>query len=282
MSGSLGARALGLSHNDPLRGPVALQMLSRVFGVAADADGAGVASVVDGAALLSHQRLGAVSTTLGAVVGTPKGRTAVVQFSTTGDLRPGGAFEATSRGPFRARGFAAAVVGGPRDADEAASARERLVAGLPDPLRRCVVGRSESEAWFLAILAELHLRGLLERAHDNGHRLLEAVLAVDDGRHPRQLLLTNGVDVLHFARGMPSAVVVVQGLDDAIAADVSPMLADSSTARERNRRYVGAFCVGALEGPLRVDAAMPAGCTATRLADGGVCLVGRDLVPRLL
>jgi hypothetical protein len=273
---------LGLSHNDPLRGPVALQTLSRMFAIPADADGAGVASVVDGAALLSHQRLGPGGSTLGAVVGTPKGRTAVVQFSTTRELRPGGAFEATSRGPFRARAFAAAVLGGPQDADEAASARERLVADLPDPLRRCIVGRSEGEAWFLAILAELHRRGLLDRAHDNGPRLLEAVLAVDDGRHPRQLLLTNGVDVLHFARGLPSAVVVVHGLDDVIAADVNPMLADSSTARERNRRYVGAFCVGALDAPLRVDAAVPSGCTVTRLADGGACLVGRDLVPRLL
>jgi len=273
---------LGLSHNDPLRGPVALQTLSRLFCVPADADGAGVASVVDGAALLSHQRLGPGSVSLGGVVGAPRGRTAVAQFSTTRELRPGGPFEATSRGPFRARAFAAAVLGGPRDADEAASARERLVAGLPDPLRRCVVGRSEGEAWFLAILAELHRRGVLDRAHDNGPQLLEAVLAVDDGRHPRQLTLTNGIDVLHFARGLPSAVVVVQGLDDAIAADVSPLLADSSTARERNRRYVGAFCVGALDAPLRVDVAMPAGCTVTRLADGGACLVGRDLVPRLL
>jgi hypothetical protein len=282
MSGALGARALGLSHNDPLRGPVALQTLSRLFAIPAEADGAGVASIVDGAALLSHQRLDPGRTSLGAVVGMPKGRTAIAQFSTTRELRPGGAFESTSRGPFRARAFAAAVLGGPRDADEAASARERLVADLPDPLRRCVVGRSEGEAWFLAILAELHRRGILDRAHDHGPRLLEAVLAIDDGRHPRQLTLTNGVDILHFARGMPSAVLVLQGLDDAIAADVSPLLADSSTARERNRRYVGAFCVGALDAPLRIDDALPAGCTATRLADGGTCLVGRDLVPRLL
>ena len=282
MSGALGVRALGLSHNDALRGPVALQTLSRLFGIPAAADGAGVASVVDGAALLSHQRLDPEGANLAAVVGTPKGRTAVAQFSTTRELRPGGALGATSRGPFRARTFAAAVLGGPTDADDAASARERLVADLPDPLRRCIVGRSEGEAWFLAILAELHRRGILDRAHDHGPRLLEAVLAVDDGRHPRHLTLTNGVDVLHFARGMPSAILVVQGLDDAIAADVSPLLADSSTARERNRRYVGAFCVGALDASLRNDVALPAGCRATVLPDGGSCLVGRDLVPRLL
>jgi hypothetical protein len=282
MTGALGARALGLSHNDPLRGPVALQTLSRVFAVAADADGAGVASIVDGAALLSHQRLEPGSASLASVIGTPKGRTAVAQFSTPRELRPAGAFEATSRGPYRARAWAAAVVGGPQDPDEAAAIRERLVADLPDPLRRCLVGKSEAEARFLAILAVLHRRGLLDRAHDNGPQLLDAVLAVDDGRHPRQLTLTNGVDVLHVARGLPSAVVIVRGLDDDVAADVSPMLADSSTARERNRRYLGVFCVGALDAPLRSDATMPTGCEVTRFADGGACLVGRDLVPRTL
>lgn len=280
MSGAIGVRALGLSHNDPLRGPVALSTLARLFRLPDDADGAGVASVVDGAALITHMKLARDGRLLADVVGTPRGRTAVAQVSTTRELRPAGVHLGTSRGPFRARSFAGAVVGGPQEADEAAASRERLVADLPDPLRRCLVGQSEGEAFFLAVLAVLHRQGALERVHDNGALMFDAVMAVDDGRHPRQVTLTNGTEVLHVARGLPSAIVVVHGLADAIAADVSPLLADSSTARERNRRYVGAFCVGALDAPLRVDTPAPAGCTIQRLPDGGAFLVGRDLVPR--
>jgi hypothetical protein len=282
MTGAVGTRALGLAHNDPSRGSTALLTFSRAFCVPRDADAAGVACVVDGASLLSHQRLD-TGASLSSVVGTPKGHAVVAQFSTPRELRPNGAFETASRGPFRARAWAAAVVGGPQDPDEAAAARERLVASLPDPLRRCLVGKSEGEAWFLAVLSVLHRRGLLERTGEGVGAVLGAVAEVDDGRHPRHLTLTNGVDLIHFARGFPSVIVRVAGLDDAVAAQVNPLLADSSTARERNRRYVGTFCVGALDAPLRSDAALPSGCEVVfRFADGGACVVRRDLVPKSL
>lgn len=282
MTAAVGIRALGLAHNDPSRGPVALQTLARIFCVPRDADGAGIACVVDGASLLSHQRLhGGAS--LADVVGSPKGHAVVAQFSTPRELRPSGAFETASRGPFRARAWAAAVIGGPQDNDEAASARERLVAGLPDSLRRCLVGKSEGEAWFLAVLAALHRRGMLDRAVGDVAPLLDAVAEVDDGRHSRHLTLTNGIDVMHVARGLPSVIVRVMGLDDAVAAGINPLLADSSTARERNRRYIGSFCVGALDAPLRTDVTLPPGCeVAFRFVDGGACVIRRDLVPRVL
>jgi hypothetical protein len=190
---------------------------------------------------------------------------------------------AASQGPFRARTYCGAVIGGPQHPDEAAASRERLLGGLPDALRRCIVGKSEGEAFFLAVLAVLNGRGLLDRAHDNGRFLGDAVETVLGGDPwPRQVTITNGIDVLHLARGMPSAVVVVRGLDDAIAGDISPLLADSSTARERNRRYVGTFCVGALDAPVTANTVAPPGCTLQLLPDGGAVLVGRDPSHRLL
>ncbi len=281
MSTAIGVRALGLAHNDPLRGPVALLTLERLFAVPADADGAGVATVVDGASLLSHMKIDD-GAHLASIVGTPRGRTAVLQVSTRHELRPTGGLPVANVGPFRARTYAAAVVGGPVDADEAAASRDRLVGGLSDALRRCVLGKSEGEAFFVAVLSVLAKKGLLERAHDNGGALLDAIVEVDDGRFPRQVTLTNGVDVLHFARGLPSAIVTVAGLSDEVAAAVSPALADSSTARERNRRYVGTFCAGGLSQPLRADTPVPAGCSIRVLPDGGAALVGRDMQARML
>jgi len=282
MSEPIGVRTLGLSQNDPLRGPVALSTLARLFAVPSDADGIGV-GVVDGAALLSHQKIDRGGATLASLIGTPRGRTTVAQLTTPRELRPSGMNAAASQGPFRARTYAGAVVGGPQHPDEAVASRERLLAGLPDALRRCLVGKTEGEAFFLAVLAILNGRGLLDRAHDNGGFLGDAVEAVLGGDPwPRQVTITNGIDVLHVARGMPSAVVVVRGLDDAIAGDISPMLADSSTARERNRRYVGTFCVGALDAPMTADTAVPAGCTLQVLPADGAVLVGREPGYRVL
>ena len=278
----VGARALGLAQNDPLRGPVALTTLAKLFSLPHDADGAGVATVVDGASLLSRVKFGATAPSLAIVVGTPKGRTAVVQLGVRRELRPQTADQTANLGPFRARTFAAAVVGGPQDPDEAAAARDRLLATLPDSLRRCLVGKSEGEAFFLAVLARLHQQGTLDRP-DNGPWLVDAVRAVDDNiAWPRQVTITNGSDVLHVARGMPSAIVVVSGLADSVADSVSPLLADSSTARERNRRYHGTFCVGGLEEQLKASTPVPAGCTLHVLPDQGAVLVGREPHPRLL
>jgi hypothetical protein len=283
MSEPIGVRTLGLSQNDPLRGPVALSTLARLFSVPSDADGIGVGTVVDGSALLSHQKIDRGGATLASLIGTPRGRTTVAQLTTPRELRPSGMNAAASQGPFRARTYCGAVIGGPQHPDEAAASRDRLLGGLPDALRRCIVGKSEGEAFFLAVLAVLNGRGLLDRAHDNGRFLsdaVETVLGVDPW--PRQVTITNGIDVLHLARGMPSAVVVVRGLDDAIAGDISPLLADSSTARERNRRYVGTFCVGALDAPVTASTVAPPGCTLQLFPDGGAVLVGRDPAHRLL
>lgn len=278
---AVGVRALGLHQNDHLRGPVALTTLAPLLCVPDDADGAGVATVVDGSSLVSRVKLG-TSPTLASLVGTPKGRTAVVQVGVRRELRPTSVDHTANLGPFRARTWAGAVVGGPQDADEAATNRARLVALLPDPLRRCVVGNSEGEAFFLAVLARLHAQGALERA-DATLRLVDAIAELDAAAaFPRQVVITNGADIVMHTRGMFSAVIVVDGLADSVADAVSPLLADSSTARERNRRYHGTFCVGALELPLKATTVLPRGCTMQVLPEQAAVLVGREPKPRLL
>lgn len=284
MSEPIGVRTLGISQNDPLRGPVALATLSTLFCLPADADGVGVASIVDGAALLSHQKIDARGATMASLVGTARGRTTVAQWTTRREMRPSGLNQGVSQGPFRARSYAGAVVGGPQTPDEAFASRERLLSGVPDSLRRCLVGKSEGESFFLAVLAVLSAQGVLDRAHDNTAHLKEAVeslLATTDS-WPRQVTITNGVDVVHVAKGMPSAVVVLRGLDDAIAGDISPSLVDSSTARERNRRYVGTFCVGAMDAAIKTTIVPPPGCTLQLWPEGGAVVVGREPGPRSL
>jgi hypothetical protein len=280
-----GVRALGLLQNDPARGAVALRTLDAVVGMPEHADAVGVATVVDGAALVSRTRLPSSSPTSSwsTTVGAPRGRATVVQVGVAEELRPAGIDQTLHRGPFRTRAYAAAVVGGPQDADAAAASRERLLRELPDFLRRCVVGRSEGEAFFLAVLARVHARGLLEAAHDNAGALLDATRAVLDdvdggGSTQRHVTITNGVEVLHLARGAGSAVVTVAGLADDVAAGVDPTLADSSTARERNRRYRAVVVLAGVGGALPAE--LPRGWVVDAVDGDASVVVGRDFVAR--
>jgi hypothetical protein len=279
MSALPAVRSLGLLHNDPLRGHVAVRTLDALLALPDDADGAGVATVVDGAALLSRTKL-AAGGVLSTSVGVMRGRATVVQIGRRSDLRPSGLDQTLNLGPFRARSYAGAVSGGPADADAAAASRERLLRGLPDFLARCVSGRSEGEAFFLAVLAQVHRRGLLEATHDNAAALLEAirdVAADDDASTARCATFTNGVVLLHVARHTPTSVISIVGLDDGVAASLDASLADSSTARERNRRYRGVVVVG---GGVSPDNATPPGCACNPHGDDAAIVVGRDLVVR--
>src|SRR3954470_7863949 len=151
-----GTRAIGLVCNDPQRAQIAFVQVAPLASLPATADAIGIASLVDGSALLSRLPACIAGASMADAVGPIKGRCAVVQVRVRDELRPHGPDGTANLGPFRARSYAAAVVGGPQDADAASSSRERLLGTLPDFLRRFVAGQSEAEALFLAILGRLH------------------------------------------------------------------------------------------------------------------------------
>ena len=281
----IGARAYGLLSNDPARGPLVFAAAAGLVGLPADADAVGVATLVDGAALLSRVPAVRPGTGLKDVVGAPRGRATVIQVGSQRELRPQGPDQSLNIGPFRARSYAAAVVGGPQDPDEAAASRERLLASLPDFLRRFVAGSSEGEAFFLAILGQLHVKSVLDAAHSNGpllHGALQAAEGLSGTAAPRQVTRTNGVEILHAARGMPAAILLQSGLPEDVAGAFDPNLVDSSAGRERLRRFRGVLTIGALDEPLRTGLAVPSGGQLQLMPEGGAVLVERDLSPRPL
>jgi hypothetical protein len=295
----VGARAVGLVCNDPQRGQIALHAVSSpgglhpalpppgagLAGLPADADAIGIASLVDGAALLSRLPAIPPGASLASAVGPIKGRCAVVQVRVRSELRPNGPDGTANLGPFRARSYAAAVVGGPQDADAASSSRERLLSGLPDFLARFVAGQSEAEALFLAILGRLHKAGVLEAPHANGTALAQATREVVDQStdgSARHVVITNGTELVHVAAGMPSAILTMNGLSDAVANEIDPTITDSSLGRERLRRFRGVFCLGALETARKASAPVPAGASLQVLPESAAALVQRDLSVKLL
>jgi hypothetical protein len=279
----VGTRALGLVCNDPQRGQVALHELSGLVSLPGEADAIGIASLIDGAALLSRLPAIPAGAGLADAVGPVKGRCAVVQVRVRNELRPNGPDGMANLGPFRARSYAAALVGGPQDADAASSSRERLLALVPDFLRRFVAGQSEAEALFLAILARLHTRGALELPHQNGPALAAATReVVEEAGGTRHVLITNGVEMVHVASGMPSAIVTLSGLSEDVANRVDATLADSSMGRERLRRFRGIVCLGALDVTLKASTPVPPGATLQVLPEVAAALVQRDMSLKLL
>jgi hypothetical protein len=220
----VGVRALGLMCNDPQRGQLALHEAGGLVQMSEGADALGVASIVDGAALLSRLPALPAGAGLPDAVGPIKGRCAVVQVRVRSELRPHGPDGHANLGPWRARSYAAAVVGGPQDADAASASREKLLAGLPDFLRRFIGGQSEGEAFFVAVLARLHARGLLDSPHQNGTALAEVTkeLVEKHGGPARHVVITNGLELVQVSSGMPSAILTLQGLTEDVASRVDP------------------------------------------------------------
>ncbi|MCC7110717.1 MAG: hypothetical protein IT382_15595 [Deltaproteobacteria bacterium] len=280
----VGVRALGMMCNDPQRGVVALHELAGLAELPGEADALGTAAIVDGAALLSRLPSLVAQKSLADTIGPIQGRCAVVQVRVRDELRPTGPAGNHSQGPFRARSYAAAVIGGPQDADGASASREQLLHGVPDFLRRFVGGHAEGEALFLAILARLHALGGLESPHDNGAKLAQATREVvqSAGGARRHVTLTNGVEIVHVSVGMPSAVVTLGALSEATANRVDPTLADSSMGRERLRRFRGVVALGGLDAPLKASTSVPDKATLQVMADSAAVLVARDLSVRIL
>jgi hypothetical protein len=279
------ARALGLSFNDPQRGHVALHTVAGLFSLPPNADGIGVAVSVDGSVLLSRVPSvppGAVAADL---VGPLKGRCAVVQVRTADELKPHGRDGADNLGPFRARAFAGAVVGGPQDADEAAMSRDRLLADVPDFLRRSLGGQTEAEAVFFAVLARLHKKGLLDSPHPKGRELCDAireVLEQASSKAPRHVAVTTGLEVVQVSRGMPSSILTLTGLPEAVANRVDPTLTDSSMGRERLRRFKGMVALGGQDQPIKATTTLPPGITLQSLPPDAAAIIGREFTVTLL
>jgi hypothetical protein len=295
--GGVGVRALGLLCNDPQRGHLGLVELSSFAALPEHADAIGIASLVDGSALLKRLPAVSLGATLANAVGPQQGRCTVVQVRVADELRPNGpvmfgggadAGGSANVGPFRARSYAAAIVGGPQNADAASSGRAALLAGLPDFLARFVAGQSEAEAFFLAVLGRLHARGVLDAPHANGAACADAVREVlaradaESGASPRQVTFTNGVEIVHVAAALPSAVVTLRGLSESVAGKVDAAYVDSSMARERLRRFRGVLCLGALTQALKAQMPAPDGGTLQVLPDSAALIVNRDLGVRVL
>lgn len=280
----VGTRAVGLVCNDPQRAQLALFEAAGLAALPADADAIGVASLVDASALLSRLPAIPAGASLASAVGPVKGRCAVVQVRVRSELRPNGPDGTANLGPFRARSYAAALVGGPQDADAASSSRERLLADLPDFLIRFVAGQSEAEALFLAILGRLHKAGALELPHGSGAALAKATSEVLErtGGGARHIVITNGTDLVHVAAGMPSAILTLSGLSEATANAVEPALTDSAIGRERLRRFRGVLCLGGLQSALKANAPVPRGASLQVLPEGAAALVQSDLTVKLL
>jgi hypothetical protein len=273
--------------SDPQRGQIALFEAAAIASLPANADAIGIASLVDGSALLSRLPAVPAGSTLASAVGPIKGRCAVVQVRVRDELRPNGPDGTANLGPFRARSYAAAVVGGPQDADAAASSRDKYLAELPDFLRRSVAGQSEAEALFLAILGRLHTQGAFEAPHANAQALADAARAVVTAdaaanKSARHVVITNGSDMVHVSIGMPSAILTLNGLSERVASDVDATLTDSSMGRERLRRFKGVLCLGALDVPLKASTAVPHGASLQVLPETAAVVITRELGVRLL
>lgn len=276
------ARALGLLSSDPQRCHVALTAVSSLLAVPPHADGAGIGSCVDAAALLTRKPSLPPRPTFADLVGPQKGRTAVVQVRVASDLRP--ATESPNNlGPWRLKSYACAVIGGPTSRDHAGTLRDKLAKDLPDFLMRSVRGQTEGETFFFAVLAELHANGVLDRA-PAAEMIADAVRAVirrtDD--LPRHVVLANGTSLVLVSHEMRTGIVRVDGLDEDIATTVDPTLSDSSLARERLRRFRGVITAGGLDAPLDSAAERPTGVRLMDLPDSCAMEIGRDFEPRPL
>lgn len=276
------ARALGLLSSDPQRCHVALTSVASLLRVPPNADGAGIGSCVDAAALLTRKPTMPPRATFADLVGPLKGRTAVVQLRVSSDVRP--VTESPNNlGPWRLKSYACAVIGGPTSADHAGTLRDKLVKELPDFLHRSVRGQTEGEAFFFAVLAELHANGVLERA-PAAEIVADAVRAVirRTDELPRHVVLANGTSLVLVSHEMRTGIVRVDGLDEDIATTLDPTLSDSSLARERLRRFRGVITAGALDEPLESAAERPTGVRLIGLPDTCAIEVGRDFEPRPL
>ncbi len=249
----LEARALGIRVNDPKLAKAALAAMSGSFAPPKDTDGFGAASFVDDVFLLKRVPSAPPDGRFDDVMGSLKGPCSLLQFRTAAELRPAKQLNSHANlGPFRFKGYAAAIIGGPQNADEASASREALLQGMPDSLLRSATGNSEAEAFFLRLLAEGQKKGFLEH-HQDGNWILPIVSEVASmSKCSRAILFATGREMALVSYGMPSCLISVDGL----CGD-----AERHAERERQRCFRGAFLFAGLPTPCPRELPLPAGMT---------------------
>jgi hypothetical protein len=279
-------RAVGIRTNDPQRVEVALFALKHLFGMPEKSDGYGVATFIDDSVLLTRVPGVSHGKCLADLATSLKGASALMQIREQGELRPHSYQAADANlGPFRLHNFAASIVGGPQNADEASACREELLAGLPEFMRGSVSGQTEAEALFLNIVAECYKYSGLDQRYPDPQKVVDAVRLVEakiKSKHPRSVLFATGREVIHVSHQVPSVGLLVEGLSFEMAENRSAAFIDSATARERLRQFRGAFSFAGLKKPFKSDVLLPAGVTIKSFAEGTCYVLGKDASIRML
>jgi glutamine amidotransferase len=182
--------------------------------------------------------------------------------------------------PFRFRWWLFGSVGRP---DGFPHVRERLLASVPDFLRRNIRGRSASEHIFHLFLAFLHDAGLLEPLAPDpepvGRALRESIAFVDRllasaGAPSARMALavTNGRCLVARYNGYPIQYLSTAGISDCTVCRQRNAL--DSDDRRISHEHLRAVV-------LEADATAPLRPGWSLLPDRGGLLVGADRVPRL-
>lgn len=254
---------LALLCNDPSRAHVALAALSSVLGFPHDADAVGFSVTGDGSVLLQHvtpshlsilqqqQYKHAQNTTSfvksslwASLLGPVRGRAVLTYVRCKTDLRPQNSDATLDVGPFRFRSFSGAVWGGAQDADQAVSLREQALRGLPDSLHRAVLGQSEGEAFFFDVMRQLYERHLLDAPRPTLEPLGPILAHALQADTRRSIVLSTGFGVVGGWRDCTGLALSMEGLPEDVAAEIDTALVDSSTARERLRRFRATLLLG--------------------------------------
>jgi glutamine amidotransferase len=180
--------------------------------------------------------------------------------------------------PFRFRWWLFGAVGA---VEGFAGVKERLLASVPDFLRRNIRGQSASEHLFHLFLAFLHDGGLLESmsapAEGVAHALSESTAFLDRllqsaGAPPARLAIvaTNGRCLVAQGGGVPLQYLAIDGIADCT-------VCQERTALDGNPRRVAHEALRAVI--VEADERQPSRPGWQRVADGGTLVVGPDRRP---
>jgi len=206
---------------------------------------------------------------------------AVVISSGSGSRPARGAFNEESTFPFRFRRWLFSLAG---QAEALGPARPRLVASLPDYLRRSARGESAAESLFLAFLSRLRDAGKLDDADVEAEVVARALAgAIGDAERaleqegtplpPIAAVVSNGRSLAAVRRGHPLCVRSLEGIFDCPRCELRADALDNDP-RVRAHRVLKAVVVLSGEQP----GGAPEGFRA--LEEGEVLAVPRALAVR--